>query len=305
MLLSGDQPMITQPIPFKMKQFFFAFLLCALACKAIAQDTEVYTIRTNDGSVFVGQIVQRTDTHLVVFVKSIGSVQILYRDIDSMVRGTAATTMTPGAPGTRYAPADTARFEHSPHKGYFLGPSGYGVRKRKHFYQNSMIVGNMFHFGVTDQFALNVGAMFTGHVWVSPQFSIPVIPEKLQLGVGSVHGFILDWGNSGFGIFYGQATVGSRDNHFTIGMGSGYLDSEWQQLPAYILSGQIRPFRRAAFISENYITADMAIYSAGVRQVIRRVNLDYAVVVIKDILFDELFGFPYVSISVPLYKEKR
>lgn len=288
-----------------MKHVFLALLFCALTLQVSAQDPEIYTIRTNDGSVFVGQIVQRTDTHLVVFVKSIGSVQILYRDIDSMVRGTAGTVLAPGTPASRYASADTFRFEHSTNRGYFLGPNGYSTAKGKHYYQNAMVAGNILHFGITDNFSLNVGGILTGHVWVSPQFSLPVIPEKLHVGAGSVNGFILGWSGSGFGIFYGQATVGSRDNHFTIGMGSGYLDSEWQELPAFILSGQIRPFRRAAFVSENYITADMAIYSAGVRQVIRRVNLDYAVVVIKDILFDDLFGFPYVSVSVPLHKAPR
>lgn len=145
--------------------------------------------------------------------------------------------------------------------------------------------------------------------WVVPKFSIPVKKDRFNLGTGAFLGTIIGEESGIFGLLYGTATIGSRDNNFSFGMAYGFLDDQWADIPIFNVSAMSRLSTKSYFISENYIiSADGetgVMLSAGGRSIIRRVGLDYSLWIP---IFPDMDGFlalPFLGVTIPMNSTSR
>jgi hypothetical protein len=196
---------------------------------------------------------------------------------------------------------------------YFWSPNGYGLKKGEGYYQNIWVLWNQASVGVTDYFSIGAGIVplffFGGTstpVWITPKFSIPVVKDKFNLGVGALAGTVLGEG-AGFGIVYGLGTVGNRNNNVTLGFGYGFVDGEWAKKPMITLSGMTRVGPRGYLLTENYFigTSDesLLIISAGGRTITKKGGIDYGLLFPISSEIGTFIAIPWLGITIPFGKK--
>jgi len=143
---------------------------------------------------------------------------------------------------------------------------------------------------------------------LTPKISFPIKKDKISLGVG---GLVLGvFGSDTDDVFasitYGVATFGQQDANFTLGLGYGYAEGNWLDLPAITASAMLRISRRSYMMTENYFIAnndDGAIISIlGGRTIWEALSLDYGLLVpISEIIDGEpgSIGIPWLSLVIP------
>ena len=195
---------------------------------------------------------------------------------------------------------------------YFWAPNGYGLQKGEGYYQNVWVLFNQASVGITDNISVGAGVvplfLFGGAptpVFAVPKFSIPVVKDKFNVGGGAIVGTILgeDVDVGPVGIGYAVATVGPRDMNATLGVGYGFADGESTDFPIITLGAMARVTKRTYLMTENYFIKDedftAGLISIGGRTVFQRIALDYGGIIPVSDEFDELFVFPWLSLSVP------
>lgn len=191
---------------------------------------------------------------------------------------------------------------------YLWAPNGYGLRKGEGYYQNIWIFFNQVSYGFSDNFSIGIGTMplflFAGTpspVWITPKFSFPVVKNKVNVGLGVLSGTILGESGTGFGILYGDLTLGSRENNLTIGLGYGYAGGELADYPVVNLSAMFKVAPRGYILTENYIFPyGFSMLSAGGRTVWPDISLDYALVLPTGI--GEFIAIPILGLVIPFNK---
>ena len=264
----------------------------------IQTDTAAYyRIETYDGNVYVGEILSNQGNLMKVRTTNIGEISINTKDIVSMKRVRSDQSQ-------QYS---GRWFDYLQSSRYFYSPSGYGLKKGDAYYQNVWIFFNQFSMGFSDYFTAGVGMvplfLFGGAptpVWVTPKFSIPVVENKFNIGAGALLGTVIGLGepDGSFGIVYGIGTVGSRDKNFSIGVGYGYANGDFADLPAITFSGMLPVGRRNYLITENYLIDDIALFSIGGRSLINRVTLDYGVFLPTEA--GTFIAIPWLGLVIPI-----
>jgi len=262
--------------------------------------TKIYRIETKDGNTFTGSIIKEDSDIIILKTEKLGELSIHLTDIKSKteISGTkkrGGEYWLPNPQSTRY----------------FWAPNGYGLRKNEAWYQNIWIFYNQVSYGFTDYFSCGLGMvplfLFAGAptpVWLVPKFSIPVAEDKFNIGAGSLLATVIGEETEIFGLLYGTATFGSRDNNFSAGMAYGFYGDEWADVPVFNFSGMIRTGPRGYFVTENYvITIEQetgVVLSAGGRSILRNVGLDYSlwIPIIPDM--DSFVAFPFLGITIPI-----
>jgi hypothetical protein len=280
---------------------FVWLLLHLLPFTSVAQtesDTLFYRVETTDGNEFIGKIIERSNTHIVLETETMGVINLPLNTIRRIV---------PVQPG-RYVNG-RLWLENPQASRYFVAPNGYGLRRGEGYYQNVWIFFNQFSVGITDHFSMGGGLIplffFGGAptpVWVTPKFSVPVVKDRLNIGAGALAGAVLGDGGTGFGIVYGIATVGSRDRNLGLGLGYGFGGGSWSTAPLVNFSGMIRTGPRGYLMAESFFIPasgeNSAVILLGGRTLIRRVGLDYGALL-------PLFGsetfviIPWLGLTVP------
>jgi hypothetical protein len=194
---------------------------------------------------------------------------------------------------------------------YFWSPNGYGLNKGEGYYQNIWVLWNQFAYGLTDNFSIGAGIIPTflfgapTPVFATVKFSIPVKKNKFNVAAGAIAGTVLGEAETGFGIFYGLATVGSHDANVTFGIGYGFAGGEWSQAPMINVNGMFRVSSRGYIITENYILnaggEGVVLISLGGRSIIKKAALDYGLVV--PFTSDGVdFAIPWLGFTLPFGK---
>ena len=146
-------------------------------------------------------------------------------------------------------------------------------------------------------------------VFITPKFSIPVVKNKFNIGVGAIAGYVLGEDGAGFGILYGTTTFGSPDKNFSIGIGEAFAGGDWAKVPIFNFSGMVRISSKGYFLSENYIGSidgeTFIMLSAGGRSIIRKVSLDYGLGIPIFPDMDTFVAFPWLGLEIPLGKSKN
>lgn len=281
-----------------------AFLLTGIIC--FAQDkpqVKTYLIETKDGNSYTGQLLSSDSIKVVLKTDKLGEITLLNSDIrqktalkESQVKGGKIWLENPQS--TRY----------------FFSPNGYGLKKGEGYYQNVWVLVNSFAVGINDYVSIGGGIiplfLFAGSptpVYVTAKVSIPVVKNKFNLGAGVLAGTALGESDTGFGILYGIATVGSKDANLSLGLGYGFVSGEFSKAPMINVNGMVRVSPRGYLVTENYILSDSysttVILSFGGRTIIKDAGLDYGLI-FPATSGDGFFAVPWLGITIPFGKHK-
>jgi hypothetical protein len=279
-----------------------AFFLTGYFCYAQNQsEIKKYHIETSDGNSYVGQVISSDSTKMVLKTDKLGEITILVKDIKNKT-----------ALDAKQIKGGKLWLENPQSTRYFFSPNGYGLKKGEGYYQNIWVVMNSFAVGINDYISLGGGlipAFLFGEAtpaWITAKVSIPVVRDKLNLGAGVLAGSAIGASDTGFGIFYGLATVGSKDNNVTVGMGYGFASDSGTSSPMFNLNGMLRVSPRGYLLTENYLfvsgSATTVILSFGGRTIIKGAGLDYGLII--PAMEGDLIAIPWLGITIPFGKHK-
>lgn len=294
----------------RLATWIFIILVMPLLSEAQVESdsSRMVYIETIDGNEFNGSMIYEDSTRIELITGTLGKIQIYKKDIkriksltpDKIVRG-------------------KVWFDNTQSSRYFWSPNGYGLKEGEGYYQNIWVFWNQASYGFSDYFSIGIGmiplflfgagAGESTPVWIVPKFSIPVEKDKFNVGLGVLAGNIGLESDAGFGIAYGLATVGNRDNNFTFGMGYGYAAGNWARHPLITVSFMARTGPRGYFLSENFFISSgdgfLLLLSAGGRSFARRVGIDYGlfIPVVEDM--DFFVALPWLGFTVPFESKKQ
>jgi hypothetical protein len=110
-----------------------------------------------------------------------------------------------------------------------------------------------------------------------------------------------------FGIVYGTTTFGTRDQNFSLGIGYGFDQGEWMNVPAFNFSGMIRLSPKSYFITEDYVISAggdvLILLSIGGRSIIRNIGIDYSLWIPCG-NGNGFVAIPFLGVTVPIGKKK-
>jgi len=289
-------------IPFSLI-LFFCMSATTVFSQAQPDSSKLCRVEIKDGNEFVGLMASEDSVNVVLETALMGKVTIPRTSIKS-ITWLKSTSLKGGKLWS----------ENLQSTRYFWSPNGYGLKKGEGYYQNIWVLWNQASVGVTDYFSIGAGIVplffFGGAstpVWITPKFSIPVVKDKFNLGVGALAGTVLGEG-SGFGIVYGLGTVGNRNNNLTLGLGYGYAGGDWAKKPMITLSGMARVGPRGYLLTENYyistVDATLLLISAGGRTVTKKAGIDYGLFFPISSDLGTFIAIPWLGITLPFGKKE-
>lgn len=279
---------------------FFLNLFVILQAQVI-DDSTLMRIETKDGNEFIGHLIREDSSSIILKTASYGEILIL---TDFILK---KTVIQP----------DRIRegvlwFDNQQSSRYLWSPNGYGLKQGEGYYQNIWVLYNQVSVGLTDYFSIGAGMVplfllggAATPIWIIPKFSIPVVKNKFNVGLGVIAGVLAGEERSKFGIAYGVGTIGSRDNNLNIGLGYGYTGEGWAEKPIISLSGMIRVSSKSYLLTENYFIEELALISIGGRSFVRKVGIDYAIVIPFTDDMEGFFAFPFLGITLPFGNSVR
>jgi hypothetical protein len=287
----------------------FLILVFLLSCitiqRSYSQNTQadtasIYRIETTDGNEYLGTILFRDSITIRVKTINIGIIALKWKDINKVVRLEKEEIRN----GSDW-------FQVLQSTRYFWSPNGYGLRKGESYYQNIWVLYNQMGTGISDNFSIGLGLiplfLIAGTptpVWITPKFSIPVVPDKFNLGIGALTGIVAGASSTGFGILYGLATLGSHDKNITVGLGYGFAAGSWTQRPLLSLSGMLRVSKKGYLMTENYLInfpdSKLMIVGLGGRSLIRKAGLDYGLAIPVYTGMSTFIAIPWLGLTIPI-----
>ncbi len=269
------------------------------AVAAQEPEEEIYRVETRDGNFFTGTILEEDEEKIVLKTEDFGEVTLRKTNI------VKKTKVDP-----RRLVEGEYWFENPQATRYFWSPNGYGLKKGEGYYQNVWVLYNQASYGLTDYFSVGAGMVplfllggTSTPVWVIPKFSIPLVDEKVNLGVGLLAGSVIGEDIGGFGIAYFTSTFGNPNTNFTIGTGWGFADGEWADLPVITLSGMFRTGARGYIITENLIIPagddSLLLIAFGGRRIIRNSGLDFGLIIPFAPDMNTFIAIPWLGITFP------
>lgn len=288
-------------------RLYLTVLLLLLSFSGSTQEKskpKIFGIETYDGNNYTGQIISRDSVKVIFKSDKLGEITLKQTDIKKMVSLDA--TLEKG---------DHYWYPNPQSTRYFFSPNGYGLKKGEGYYQNIWVMINSFAIGLNDYVSVGGGTiplfLFAGTptpVWVTAKVSIPVSKDKINLGAGLLAGGVLGQSGTGFGIFYGIGTLGSRDANISLGIGYGFADGTISSSPMINLNGMIRVGPRGYLLTENYLftngSGSTLLMSFGARTIIKEAGLDYGLV-IPFVSGSGLFAGPWLGITIPFGNRQK
>ncbi|TXK37573.1 hypothetical protein FVR03_15140 [Pontibacter qinzhouensis] len=260
-----------------------------------------WIIETKDGSVLQGIYLGQNEVGIRLLTESAGEILIPHDQIKS----------------TKMIDESRIRdgeywYENPNSTRYLYGPSAFSLKQGEAYYQNTYLVINAFHYGLSDNVTIGGGfetiSLFSGSpiFFITPKVTFPV-SEKVRAGVGALYlnmaGENIDF--SGLGVGYGIVSYGSTDNNATLGVGYGFVDGSFSQKPILTLSGMTRLSRRVGLVTENWLVPDDNYYgviSYGIRFMGEKITVDLAFINNRDIIEEIPIGVPYIDFVVKFGK---
>lgn len=278
-------------------------IACSVTISAQAQNEGesgvVYRVVTTDGNTFIGTLVSENDQEVILQTDQVGRITIQRSNIKTMEKVDPDHLK------------DGEYWHENPQSTrYLFSTNALGLRKGEGYYQNIWIFFNNLNFGITDHISLGGGLVPTFllgsgsmPLWVMPKVSIPIANESVHFSAGGLFGGVLGEVNAGVGLAYGMTTVGNRDNNLSLGIGFGYADGRWADIPLINVNGMYRLSRNLFFISENYfVTAEgdtFGLLSAALRWAPENFAVDFGLLRPTDV-GGEFIGVPLLGVTIPL-----
>jgi hypothetical protein len=257
-------------------------------------------IETIDGNEFMGQIVREDSLKIILKTEKLGEISIFKTDIKRL----KIVEIQQIKNGKYWFPNPQSTR-------YFWSPNAYGLKEGEGYYQNIWVIWNQFAYGLSDNFSIGGGVIpiflfgAPTPVFATAKFSIPVVDKKVNIAAGAIVGTIAGEAETGFGILYGLATLGSPDANVTFGLGYGFADGEMASSPAININGLIRVSKNGYIITENYFLSgggeSVVLISIGGRSIFKKIALDYGLVI--PFAGDGIEGaIPWLGFSLPFGK---
>lgn len=271
----------------------------SLYAQESADTSRVWHIETSDKNHYHGQIIYQDNEIVAIRTEAVDSLPIRRQFIRVMEVSRPQTEFS----GTDWNPnLQSAR--------YLWAPNGYGLHEGEGYYQNIWVVFNQVSYGLTDNFSLGIGTIpvflwgaGVFPVWVTPKFSIPVVRDKINVGVGVLAFTVIGEEDATAGILYGTTTFGSRDKNLTLGIGQGWSPDGFARIPTFTLSGMVRVSPRTYLLTENYLISaseeNLGLLMFGGRSFIQRVSIDYGLLVPVFPGIDTFIAIPWLGLTVP------
>lgn len=263
------------------------------------QDSIKSQIETIDGNEYIGIIIEETPENIRIKTDKLGELSIPRSEVKritqlGVIKSVGGAYWLDNPQATRY----------------FWAPNGYNLKSGEGYFQNVWVLFNQAVYGFTDHFSGGVGMvplfLFGGTAtpaWLMAKFSVPVVENKFNLGAGALMGTVVGEDNTGFGILYGISTFGSKDKNLNVGLGWGFAGGEMARNPTVNISGMIRTGAKGYFITENYFIGTPDIFvlitMLGGRSIIRRVGLDYGIVIPISSDMDGFVAAPWLGLTIP------
>ena len=309
------------------------FILCFGIATSLSAQTKKETKKKEtkqvhvdlvDGNSIDGKLIERRGDTVVIESVTFGVLNLNIKNIKSI-----------DAVSTENLKNGKSWFEniHAPH-GYFA-PTAFNFRKGEGYYGNIFLFFSQVGYGFTDHFSISGGAemfsLFIGDgssgsgrgpqfFYLNPKFSYQV-DKSVTLGAGALLFFFNDGGDfDKVPIPYGIATLGNRNNNFSVGLGVPIIRDNTNRTPVFMLSGQVRVSRGVSLMSENYIVREPGFGTSGVgttgfrfmsKSIAFNIGLMYALSNSGDDFLDISGGnspfapFPFAGLSVPFGKAKK
>lgn len=255
-----------------------------------------YKIVLIDGSEFVGKFVEKDATNLTISTSSLPKVEIPFSQIKSITKVEDSEFRN----GIYWFPNPNATR-------YFFSPSSFNLKAGEGYYQNSYLVFNSINYGITDFFSIGGGfeliSTFSAGepiYYLTPKVGFE-LTDNFNVGGGLL--FLGAAGETNFGITYGTATYGNRNDNATLGLGWGFFDGEFSSKPNITLSGMKRIKKRLSLVTENWFVpiednSHYGILSYGLRFFSERIAVDLGFINNKDIAEGIAIGVPYVDFVI-------
>lgn len=284
----------------------FVLILFILSKASYSQtqpdSTKLFRVETIDGNEYLGLMLAEDSLSIVLDTKMLGKISIPKASVKK------STNVTPSS-----VKGGKLWFENPQSGRYFWAPDGYGLKKGEGYYQNIWVLWNQASVGVTDYFSIGAGIIplffFGGAptpVFVTPKFSIPVVKDKINVGVGAIAGTLLGEENTGFSLIYGLSTFGNRNNNVTFGLGYGYAAGEWASKPVITLSAMARVSSRGYLLTENYYIGvegeNIVLISFGGRSILKKAAIDYGLFLPFSDELDSFIAIPWLGFTMPFGK---
>lgn len=287
---------------------FITFCLIGFSLLSNAQDSQdsiKSQVETIDGNTYIGIILEQTPEIIRIKTDKLGEISIPGAEVKRITQLIA----TKSKDGTYW-------LENPQSTRYFWAPNGYSLKKGEGYYQNVWILFNQAVYGFTDHFSGGVGVvplfLFAGAstpAWITAKVSLPVVKDKVNLGVGALAGTVIGEENTGFGILYGISTFGSRDKNINIGLGWGYAGGEMARNPTVSIGGMIRTGAKGYFITENYFIGTpenfMVLMSAGGRRIIHHAGLDFGLWIPLGADIGSFVAIPWLGFTIPFGQKSK
>ncbi len=278
-------------------------ILFFIIFSSFAQDknsTKIFRLETRDGNIYIGEVLSSDTVRILFRTEKLGELTFLKNDLKSL-----------GPLDNKQLKNGKYWFENPQSTRYFYSPNGYGLKKGEGYYQNIWVLMNSFAVGVNDYISLGGGLIPTflfgepTPAWITAKISVPVVRDKFNLGAGVLAGSALGGTNSGFGLFYGLATAGSKDKNVTVGMGYAFSSESGTSSPMFNFNGMLRVGPRGYLITENYLffhdSTSTLILSFGGRTIIKGAGLDYGLII--PATGGDFIAIPWLGITIPFRKK--
>lgn len=208
-----------------------------------------WIINLKDGSKLTGKIVDKTDTTTLIETESFGKIMVDNSRIEGTKQFEEAVVVSSGR----------IRFKNPGYYRYLLTPTAIPMRKNTGNYHNFYGLGNSVHYGIANNFSINVGIVAPLGVYVMPKLAFTV-NRLVHLGVAGFYFnsfFPIDRKNLAAGVGMGMITVGNFDHNFTVSGGYGFTmfsgNTHTTELPTISISGQLRLAKKICFVTDNWL----------------------------------------------------
>jgi len=253
----------------------------------IPDSTQTQIVELNDGSTFIGRIVEIGDQEIKFETKH-GIMSFSVFEIAEM-KLVSANQFRKGV--YWYPNPNTSRL--------FFAPTGRMLKQGEGYFADYFIFFPTLTFGITNNITLGGGfSILPGLdldkqiLLFTPKFGIKT-SKKVDLAIGALAVKLPEDGSS-VGILYGVSTFGSLDNSITAGLGYGYFDDKLADRPIIVLGGEIRTSRNISFVSENWIIPELEapILSGRIRFFGNKLSADFAMIFVFE---NNITVAPYID----------
>jgi len=254
---------------------------------AISDSTQIQILTVNDGSSFIGRIIE-IGSEKIKFHTKYGVMTIPVFEITDL----KLVSENQLKDGKYWFPNPNC-------SRLFFAPTGRMLKQGEGYFADYFIFFPTVNYGVTSNFSIGGGfSILPGEdldeqvLLFTPKVGIKT-SAKMDLAIGALV-VKLPEEISSLGILYGVSTFGSLDKSITVGLGLGYAEDKFVDKPMIVLGGEIRTSRNLSLVTENWLVPekDTPILSAGFRFFGEKLSADFALIFPLE---DDVLVFPYID----------